>query len=139
MRSVWTVLALSVGLVGCGTDMATRDIAPVSREGVSIVPAGREITLERSYMTLDKQCRPKPLPRLTIEQQPAHGRAWPIAGPSQPNYGPGPYQHCNSRMVQAAAIRYQANANYRGPDSVVVRVRFQNGEVHSERVPVTVR
>jgi hypothetical protein len=108
-------------------------------EGIDRVSAGEPTVLRRTYMTMDKRCRPVKRPTAVLTQPPQHGSVRMLTRKARARYGPGPYRHCDGRIGPALSFEYTSAPDYRGGDSFAVRVRYADGELRSGRFEVEVR
>lgn len=128
--------ALLTGLMlgGC---VATSESAKLADE-VDQVRSGRSTFMQRTFMTMDEQCRSTRRPTATVVEAPKRGRVETTTQNATAIYEAGPYAHCNDRLGKALAFRYTSEPNYRGPDSFRVRVRYADGEIRHARYNIQV-
>ena len=128
--------ALLCGLLGgCVTTDGT---APGRTEGAERVASGKRTFLQRTFMTLDERCRPVPRPKGVLTEPPRHGKVRLGTRKAAAEYGPGPFRHCNGKVGPSLAFEYTSQRNYRGADSFLVRIRYNDGEIRYERFEITV-
>ena len=133
LASKISLLVAVAALGGCvSADMSLDGKAPQA------VRAGRPTPMEQSFLTLDKNCRPKARPSAVVTRPPGHGSVRPVTRTSEAIYGPGPYRHCNGKLAPALAFEYRSKPDYRGPDSFDVRVRYSDGELRPASYAVDV-
>lgn len=122
-------------LGGCGT---TDGPTPGQAEGAERVESGKPTFLQRTFMTMDERCRPIRRPTGVLTEPPRHGKVRLATRKAEAEYGPGPFRHCNGKVGPSLAFEYTSRAGYRGPDSFLVRVRYNDGETRPIRLDVTV-
>ena len=122
-------------LGGCVTPDGT---APGQAEGTERVASGKRTFLQKTFMTMDERCRPIPRPKGVLTEPPRHGKVRPATRKANAEYGPGPFQHCNGKVGPSLAFEYTSKRDYRGADSFLVRIRYDNGEIRYERFEVMV-
>ena len=99
-------------LGGCVT---TEGTAPGQADSTERVASGKRTFLQKTFMTMDERCRPVPRPKGVLTEPPRHGKV----GPS-------------------LAFEYASKRGYRGPDSFLVRIRYNDGEIRHERFEIAV-
>lgn len=122
-------------LGGCVTTDGT---APGLTEGAERVASGKRTFLQKTFMSMDERCRPVRRPSGALTEPPRHGKVRLATRDAKAEYGPGPMRHCDGRVGPSLAFEYSPKPGYRGPDSFLVRIRYNDGEIRYERFAVTV-
>jgi hypothetical protein len=122
-------------LGGCVT---TEGTAPGQAGGTERVASGKPTFLQKTFMSMNERCRPITRPTGVLTEPPHHGKVRLATRNAKAEYGPGPMRHCDGKVGPALAFEYTAKRGYRGSDSFVVRIRFDDGEIRHERFEVTV-
>lgn len=133
-----TILAATLlcGLLGgCVT---TDGDAPGLAEGAERVASGKPTFLQKTFMTMDERCRPIRRPSGVLTEPPRHGKVRLATRKAGAEYGPGPFQHCNGKVGPSLAFEYTSKPGYRGADSFLVRIRYNDGEIRYERFEIAV-
>ena len=122
-------------LGGCVT---TEGTAPGQADSTERVASGKRTFLQKTFMTMDERCRPIPRPSGVLTEPPRHGKVRLETRKAAAEYGPGPFQHCNGKVGPSLAFEYTSKRGYRGADSFLVRIRYNDGEIRYERFEITV-
>ena len=73
-----------------------------------------------------------------LTQKPQHGSVRMLTRKAKAVYGPGAYAHCDGKVGPSLAFEYASKRGYRGPDSFLVRIRYNDGEIRHERFEIAV-
>lgn len=130
MRQVVLTAAICAPiLAGCAPTLQTyQDSAP---------SGGRlRIGEYRAFTRARVGCPTISIPEATTIEAPTHGRIEITIGPG--TKAP-PYAICRGVRGQTLFLDYIARRGYRGPDTLVYRIRFEDGETHLVRKRIDVR
>lgn len=133
--TVFAAMLLCGALGGCVT---TEGTAPAQADSAERVASGKRTFLQKTFMTMDDRCRPIPRPSGVLTEPPRHGKVRLATRKAAAEYGPGPFQHCNGKVGPSLAFEYTSKRGYRGADSFLVRIRYNDGEIRYERFEITV-
>ncbi|WP_454658820.1 hypothetical protein [Bosea beijingensis] len=122
-------------LGGCVT---TEGTAPGQADSTERVASGKRTFLQKTFMTMDERCRPVPRPKGVLTEPPRHGKVRLATRKAAAEYGPGPMRHCDGKVGPSLAFEYASKRGYRGPDSFLVRIRYNDGEIRHERFEIAV-
>ena len=127
------IVTMAPALAGCMTGGGS------GRSDVNVAPSGKATAMNATFLSLDTACRSAAYPTGQVIAQPTNGVVRADIRNSKPQFGPGPYQHCNREDRPALTFVYTSKPGFRGRDSFVARIRYQNGEVRQQRYVVNVR
>jgi hypothetical protein len=133
--TVFAAVLLCSALGGCVT---TEGTAPAQAFSTERVASGKRTFLQKTFMTMDDRCRPVPRPSGVLTEPPRHGKVRLATRKAEAEYGPGPHQHCNGKVGPSLAFEYTSKRGYRGTDSFLVRIRYDDGEIRYERFEIMV-
>lgn len=115
-------LALSQTMAAADEPVATYS-PPVIR-----VPANALMPLSPTFNSVDKHCKSRPVPKLTLIEAPHLGSVTFRIAFSRVNFGPGPWHHCNGTLERGSAVFFQAGS-IPGSDVFTVRAEHYDGSV----------
>lgn len=109
--------------------------AETERKGRS----GLEIFLG-TYLTLDRDCKVGPTPKIEYPTPPQHGRMTTRSFPINLRAVPGaPRGNCIGTSPNGLAVIYRSERRYRGEDLIVFNVVYPNGEKREVTAKVIVQ
>jgi hypothetical protein len=109
--------------------------AEAERKGRS----GLEIFLG-TYLTLDRECKVGPQPRIEYPQPPKHGRMTTRNFPINLRAVPGaPRGNCIGTSPNGLAVIYRSERRFKGEETIVFRVIYPTGEAREVTAQVIVQ
>lgn len=100
---------------------------------------GFDITLG-TYLTLDKECKIGPLPRLEITGEPKGGKIRQHPGAINLREVPGaPRRNCIGTSPNGMVIVYRAERRFKGEETIAFRLHYPNGDIREVNARVLVQ